>query len=627
MKRRTDVRFKRKHNDNKQSVIQFMLGYIGRYRKIALLSFVANLIGLLLEGSSLALITVALQLLSGNNLGSITAKLWVLGPFLENLQKTQGRDGLFLLVLISLVVAQLARSGLQFTGAVAMSFLQTRMQRDMHMDIFKQIMSISYSCVNRYKVGDFAKYFEQTGFIGKLSSTYYSLLNAVLLTIMYAVSMVWLSLSLASWVISFLALLMLVMGFVVKHVRRNAVHYTSASFELSRRNVEYLYGVRTIRIFAREQYVTERVRALLTKGLRAYFRGRVWNGMVTPLMQTSVTLAIAIFLGVGYLFLKQEGQSSLPSMGAFVFALYRIMPSIESFNSGRAAIADYIPVIERIMDFLRSDDKEYTQDSGRRFNKLAKAIEFQDVVMSYVPDQKPTLNNLTFTIKRGEMVALVGDSGGGKSTIADLLLRLYDPSEGLILVDGVDLRQFSLEEWRDRIGVVSQETFLFNGTIKDNISFGKPDATTEEIINAARSSYAHDFIMELPNGYDTVIGERGLGLSGGQRQRIDIARAVLKNPDILVLDEATSDLDSHSERIVQQAFDEIMHDRTSLVIAHRLSTIKKADKILVLAEGHIVEQGIHSELMALNGKYAYLWQIQTEGTTVGNATESESFIN
>ncbi|MBR4958383.1 MAG: ATP-binding cassette domain-containing protein, partial [Phascolarctobacterium sp.] len=237
------------------------------------------------------------------------------------------------------------------------------------------------------------------------------------------------------------------------------------------------------------------------------------------------------------------------------------------------------------------------------------SVSFNNVSFAYHTDE-PILDNVSFSATPGQVVALVGPSGAGKSTVASLLPRFYDVTGGSIVIDGLDIRDVTMESLREQVGIVPQETMLFNGSVYDNILYGRLDATEEEVMAASKAANAHNFITELPNGYDTQLGDRGVNISGGQRQRIAIARAILKNPQILILDEATSALDTESERVVQEALDRLMVGRTSFVIAHRLSTIKNADKILVMEKGKIVEEGNHDELMAKDGLYAHLYQIQ-----------------
>ncbi len=340
-------------------------------------------------------------------------------------------------------------------------------------------------------------------------------------------------------------------------------------------------------------------------------RRDVWAALTLPVTQVATVLGVAAFLVVGYLLLRDSGETVLPRLLTFIFILYRLLPLFGNINDERVQLSGLVPLLRRVSNMLRTDDKEYIVDGERPFTGLYSTVEFRGVSLRYVENEKAAVRDFSFEVRSGQMIALVGESGAGKSTVASLLLRLYDPSTGQVLVDGQDLKQLDLAQWRDHIGVVNQGTHLFNASIHENIAFGRLDATKEDIVAAARSAHAHEFISQLADGYDTIVGDRGHRLSGGQRQRIAIARAILRDPDILVLDEATSDLDSHSERLIQEAIDKLRSDRTVVAIAHRLSTVAMADQILVLAEGRIVERGTHDELLALEGRYTQLWRIQT----------------
>jgi ATP-binding cassette subfamily B protein/subfamily B ATP-binding cassette protein MsbA len=262
--------------------------------------------------------------------------------------------------------------------------------------------------------------------------------------------------------------------------------------------------------------------------------------------------------------------------------------------------------------FLIESDKQFRRHGGRPFVAIHQGIELRHVGLRYAPELDPALTDINLTFSKGETVALVGSSGAGKSSIADLLAGLYDPTEGEILVDGANLNAFDLAGWQQRLGVVSQDTFLFNASIADNIAFGTPTTTRQAIETAAEQAQAARFIKDLPEGLDTLVGERGYRLSGGQRQRLSLARAILRQPELLILDEATSALDSDSERLVQQAIDRFERKHTVLVIAHRLSTIVKADLICVMEKGEIIERGSHSDLLSINGRYTKLWEQQTK---------------
>ena len=279
-------------------------------------------------------------------------------------------------------------------------------------------------------------------------------------------------------------------------------------------------------------------------------------------------------------------------------------------------------LLDLLNKLLEPADKQFRRRSGLKFKSLQQGITLHNLSLQYGPELQPALRNINLNIPRGSTVALVGSSGAGKSSLADLLVGLYEPTEGQMLVDGKPLTDFDLISWQQQLGVVSQDTFLFNATIAENISHGSPNATRAQIVEAAEKAQAAGFISELPDGYDTLIGERGYILSGGQRQRLSLARAILRDPELLILDEATSALDTQSERLVQQAIDQFERQHTVLVIAHRLSTIVKADLICVLEKGQIIEQGSHQQLLDRKGTYAGLWRQQ-----VNSEIKSVSRIN
>jgi ABC-type multidrug transport system fused ATPase/permease subunit len=314
---------------------------------------------------------------------------------------------------------------------------------------------------------------------------------------------------------------------------------------------------------------------------------------------------------VGYLVAGDEAASVIPSLLLFVLVLNRMMPKVKEFNQARMDFVNTLPAAKHVAGFLRTEDKSYTRKGGIRLSELGQEVRFENVGFKYPDSDESALVDVNFRIAKGETVALVGASGAGKSTLADLFLGLHDPTGGRILVDGIDLRQLDLRDWRRLIGVVDQEVFLLNSSIRDNIAFAGSEYSNEDIVKAARAAYADTFIGNMPEGYDTVVGDRGFRLSGGQQQRVAIARALVRNPDILVLDEATSALDTGSEQIIQQTLKELHHQRTILIIAHRLSTLSHADKIIVLERGHVVEQGSWEELVNKSGVFADLWSMQS----------------
>lgn len=316
--------------------------------------------------------------------------------------------------------------------------------------------------------------------------------------------------------------------------------------------------------------------------------------------------ALIYFYG-GYLVIR--GELTVGTIVAFINLLNRLFGPVTSLFNIHVEVTRSLALFERVFEYLDLQPEVLEAPDAVSIGELKGEIEFERVNFSYKPGQ-PVLKDVSFTVEPGQMVALVGPSGAGKTTITYLVPRLYDPDSGVVKIDGIDVKKISLKSLRQQIGIVTQDTFLFNTTIRENILFGRKDATEEEMIEACKAAQIHDFIMSLENGYDTLVGERGIKLSGGEKQRIAIARAILRNPRIIILDEATSSLDSHSEALIKAALAPLLANRTSLVIAHRLSTVLAADKILVVEDGRIVESGTHQELLAKGGLYRRLYDEQ-----------------
>lgn len=384
-----------------------------------------------------------------------------------------------------------------------------------------------------------------------------------------------------------------------------------ASFEVPKANkaftssaLSFINGIRTVHASGTQKFERERYYAATRKVYKSQFGLIKLSSMVQPIVEgLGATLLVGMVV-VSYSLLISTGLLKAAELLTFLFVLIRTTPLVSSLNGIRVGFVSSQGSLGAVTDLLRRNDKPYFQDGQKLFTGLQRSIDFESVDFSYNPGE-PILHDITLSIKRGETTALVGSSGAGKTTLADLLPRFYDPTRGRVLIDGVDLRELRINSLRHKMAIVSQDTFIFNTTVRENIVYGVEVASDEDIYEAARMANALDFILDLPLGFETVLGDRGVRLSGGQRQRIAIARALLRNPEILILDEATSALDSVTEKLIQESLEKLSKGRTVIAIAHRLSTIANADKVVVMEGGRIVEQGSYQTLIEERGS---LWK-------------------
>ena len=424
----------------------------------------------------------------------------------------------------------------------------------------------------------------------------------------------------------FLPLIMGPIAIIGRRLRKLAKKSQEKIADITSILQETISGVRIVRAFNMENYEIDRFKIQADKYCKLRVKSVIRASLVSPLTEIVGILCILVVAG----FLIKPVLENKETAGPIMLYVGALLVSIKPFRSiGKVnnIIQKSLAAIVRIYNLLDTDPEIKEIPGAVDIDSLKKEIRFEHVSFSYEKDATPVVSNLNLTVRAGEMVAVVGPSGAGKTSLVNLIPRFYEVTEGSILFDGIDIRDLTFSSLRNQIGIVTQETFLFNDSVRNNIAYGRSDISMEQIEEATKAANAHDFILEMPEGYDTIIGERGVRLSGGQRQRLAIARAILKNPPVLIFDEATSALDTESERLVQQAIDRLVENRTVFAIAHRLSTIHHADKILVIDEGKVVQVGDHESLMADDdGLYKRLHNLQYDGNNKSDDMKIIDFV-
>ena len=498
----------------------------------------------------------------------------------------------------------------RYLGQRVMETMRVRSLQRLRNRVYDNVMGLHVGYFNNERKGDI---------ISKISSdvqvVQFCITNTLLVAfrdpfmiVGFLIALVMISWKLTIFSVIFLPVVALVIGSIVKRLRKSATAAQERFADMVSLMDESLTGIKILKGYNATDYIRNKfhdINGLFSRISLSMARRQQLASPTSEFLGISAAAVLMVYGGS----LVLSGDLEASAFVAYLSIFTQITRPLRSFTDSFANINQGIAAGERVLALLDEKSKITNAPDAVRMTGLHDEIEFRDVRFSY--DNKEVICGVNFKIRKGETVALVGPSGGGKSTLSDLIPRFYDIQGGAILIDGVDIRQYDIESLREYMGVVSQETILFNDTIANNLRLGKQDATDEEIRQAAVVANAHNFIMETEHGYQTNIGDRGMKLSGGQRQRLSIARAVLKNPEILILDEATSALDTESEKLVQEALNALLKGRTSLVIAHRLSTIHNADKIIVVDHGRIAEQGTHAELMARGGIYAKLIELQS----------------
>ncbi len=605
-----------------------MRRFVTPYKKYIGWAIVLNVLSAIFNVFSFTLLIPILNILfkTGDNAQAYRFMEWGAGSLKEvavnnfyyyvtRLIEVYGPSTTLLFLGLFLAFMTMLKTSCYFGSSAVMIPLRTGVVRDIRVMVYSKVMHLPLSFFSEERKGDIIA--RMSGDVGEIENSITSSLDMLLknpiLIILYFSTLI-----VTSWQLTLFTILVLpgmgwLMGKVGKKLKRKSLEAQGKWSDTMSQLEETLGGLRIIKAFIAEDKMVDRFKQCSDELRDATNRVATRQALAHPMSEFLGTLLIVFVLWFGGLLILGEGTSMEASTFIFYMViLYSIINPLKDFAKAGYNIPKGLASMERVDKILQAENPIKEPANPVALTGMERQIEFKDLSFSY-DGKREVLKHIDLTVPKGQTIALVGQSGSGKSTLVDLLPRYHDVHRGEILIDGVNIKNFRIHDLRALIGNVNQEAILFNDTFFNNIAFGVENATPEQVMEAAKIANAHDFIMETELGYQTNIGDRGGKLSGGQRQRISIARAILKNPPILILDEATSALDTESERLVQEALERLMKTRTTIAIAHRLSTIKNADEICVLYEGEIVERGKHEELLAKNGYYKRLNDMQSLG--------------
>ena len=535
---------------------------------------------------------------------------WLSKKFVDDVLINQNKE-MFLWIIGGIFVATVIKVVSSYYSEITSNFVTETIKREIKIDIFSHLEKLPISYFKKNKLGDtLSKLTNDTTSLGRIGFIIFDMFKELLTVLILTGRMFQVDYILALVSLILLPLIIRVVRKYTKKIRKYGRERQDTTGKVTAFTQETLSGIFVIKAFNNTDFVIDKYKDLTKEEFEQAYKTTKIKAKVSPINEvitTFMVLLVVLYGGYQILVTKKITSGDLIS---FVTALGLMHQPLKRLISKNNDLQDSLPSADRVVEIF--DEKIETDVFGEaiEFNEKIQDIKFENVNYKYEDSNEYVLKNINLDVKAGEIVAFVGKSGSGKTTLVNLLARFFNTDEGTVTVNGVNIKNIPLKIYRNKFAIVPQETFLFGGTIKENISFGK-EVTDDEIISAAKMANAYNFIQEdLPNKFETEVGERGALLSGGQKQRIAIARALIKNPEIMILDEATSALDSESEKLVQEALDGLMEGRTTFVIAHRLSTIVRADKIVVMENGEIKEMGTHSELIAMNGIYKNLYDIQ-----------------
>jgi subfamily B ATP-binding cassette protein MsbA len=559
------------------------------------------------EGLSITLVIPLVQ----NQMGTQTAGV---AGRLTTLFQGISPEHRLLCVGLSIFLCMVLKNVLSYSYSLLFCSVNSLIGHRIRCGILRQLLSVSQSYLDTHDSGKLLNTLAtETWRVSAACTALASMIISVCITLIFGVLLLLISWKLTLITGSLVLLISQIIRYLTRQGRRMSIRATAANAELTQRMIETLEGMKLIRAYGRESHEQDRFDVASRAVSKSFFKLDRISGLVHPVSEIlTVALLLGILLTTAML---APGQMSVSV--AFLLLLYRLQPRIKQIDVDRVALDSFSGSIEEVRSLLSESDKPYLRSGTRTAASIDKGIIFDDVSLDYDSGKGAALKHVTCSVNIGETTAIVGPSGAGKSSLINLICRFYDPSSGRLLVDGVPLPEFDLAWWRNQITLVSQEVYLFNASVAENIAYGKLDATREELVEAARKAHALEFIEELPNGFETILGDRGVRLSGGQRQRLALARAFIRDPKILILDEATNSLDLLSEGVVQDALEQFGRGRTVLIVAHRVSTIEHADKIIVLDSGSVVERGTVSQLLAANGLLAQFYALQLRNNHSG----------
>ena len=603
--------------------LQILRRFIPPYKKYLALTVVFNILSAVLNIFSFAALIPILQILfRTEGTGTATQLMpWSLNNLKEVLANnadyyvTQlignvGATTTLLLIGLFLAFATFLKTGAYFLSSATIIPIRTGVVRDIRNQLYQKITSLPLGFFSDERKGDIIA--RMTGDVGEIESSIMSSLDMLfknpILIISYFTALLFISWQLTLFTLIFVPIFGWFMGFVGRKLKRKSIEAQSLWSDTMSQVEETLGGLRIIKAFCAEEKMNNRFSNINNNYRTSVQRVNIRQQMAHPMSEFLGTVLIIIVLWVGGILVLDQQMLSGPTFIYYLVMLYSIINPLKDFSKAGYNIPKGLASMERVDKILKAVNTIKEPAHPKHIASFEHQIEFRHVSFRY--GEQWVLKDVNLVIEKGKTVALVGQSGSGKSTLVDLIPRYYDVQEGEVLIDGINVKDLGIHDLRQLIGNVNQEAILFNDSFRNNITFGVDSATQEQVEQAARIANAHEFIMQTEHGYNTNIGDRGGRLSGGQRQRVSIARAILKNPPILILDEATSALDTESERLVQDALERLMKTRTTVAIAHRLSTIKNADEICVMHEGEIVERGTHDELIKLGGYYKKLHDMQ-----------------